>query len=246
MAGSVNPLWNDSAGGFPPASPPTAASILGRYIVEVPDPNLDFQNETTAKAWFRDGQQLFAAGAITNMARRGKDSIPRDHALIASLLKGSTPANFTADEPDVDLPSDCYLFLEAVCYPDTENEVQCVEIPWSWDFRARNRRQYMPTDERPLVAVRADGKAVRFYVAGGIAATMQYVFRYLRIPAGTFLDPDDASAEKSDLPDPFNRGPLSYAVGRWYASRETDPEPYLKEFAAALTAALPPDPQEPA
>lgn len=242
MAGSPNPRWNDSAGGFPPANPPTADSILGQFIHDVPDPLLSFHDETTIKAWFRTGQQMYAAAAVTNACSgpKGKRGIPRDHALVAALLAESGATAFTADEADVALPDDCYLLLEAVVYPGEAHEAVAAEIPWSWDFRARNHRQYMPTAERPLVALHAGSKAVRFYIAGGITADAEFLFRYLRIPSGTFLDPDDANAEKSDLPDPFNRGPLCYALARWYASRETDPAPFFTEFAADLQSKLPP------
>ena len=245
MAASTNPLWSDAGPDFPPAGPPTAASILGLIIADVPDPLLDFQPEATLKPWFRTGQQFFAAEAINNaLARAGgrKAGLPRDHALIASLMKESAATALTDNATDYALPDDCHLLLDVVLYPATADEVVCTEIAWEWDHRVRTFPQYGPTDERPLVAVRAGARGVRLYVAGGITATASYLFRYLRVPRGTFLDPDDANKEKSDLPDPYNRGPISYAVARWYASRETDPAPFLAEYASAVSLAMPPPP----
>lgn len=236
----ADPIWSDAGVGFPPANPPTSASVLGRFLAEVPDPNMDFQPEATLKQWIAEGVQQFHQRVIEiGLQGQGKKGIPRDRLIFRQYLTGTAKAalKMTADTPDVSLPTDCHLLLDALLFPGQADEVIATEIDPGWDFRVKTFPSvYGPTGERPLFTVLSTGGG-RFYMTGKVLANTEYGFRYLRTPKGVW---DDAGTLRVDIPETFVRGPLFFGVARWYASREVDPAPYLAEAERMAQLALMP------
>lgn len=243
------PLWSDAGTDFPPNSPPTSASILGRFLATVPDPNLDWpdasatQNEKTVRQWVSDGINNFFF-AVMEGALAAKERVKRDHVYIRQYLTEQTPTALTSGNTyaDVTLPADCHLLLDAVLYPTTTHDMLVVEVPAAWDYRVRNfPSHYGPDPKRPLISILSSGVA-RIYLAGPIQSGTNYALRYVRSPLGVY--DTGGGVYKGDVPDQFLDGPLHFARAKWYASREIDPSPYMAEFkrCVATSGALLPAP----
>lgn len=240
----ADPLWSDAGAGYPPVNPPTVASVLGRYLAEVPDPNLDWpgptavDSEKVVRQWVADGvQQFFQLVFEQALATEsGKAGLPRDHAYVRQYLTQTSPA-LTTSSADVALPTDSHLLLDVILYPGASAERIATEVPFSWDYRIKEfPSRYGPDVKRPLFAVKSSG-AGRLYVAGAIPANMEYAYRYIRTPKGVY--DSGSGVYRVDCPDQFLRGPIFFAIARWAASRDIDPAGYLAEFEAAARKALP-------
>lgn len=90
----MDPVWSDAGGGYPPANPPTADSVLGMFLAEVQDPNLDWpgptatDSQTIVKRWVTQGVEEFHKAVFENaiLSGGGKGGLQRDHAYLRHYL----------------------------------------------------------------------------------------------------------------------------------------------------------------
>lgn len=145
-----------------------------------------------------------------------------------------------AGQDDYDLPTDVYEW-ESVAFGAEPGKPARI-VAFDLDGWIRSSPQLQPSPDEPLVAFH--GRKMRVYLAGGnrcrVEAVVPYRFRYWRDVTRL-----TRTASHVDLPDPFTRGPVFYAVAMGLGREHTDWNDVMAAFEAQAQVILPGPPEQP-
>lgn len=171
---------------------------------------------------------IFDAAEKTGEIRRGRNDYLRAFWKVPVVT-----APTVVDQQDYAIPADMFR-LDRITFgaaPETQARI----VDFADDYRIKNYPQWGPTAEQPLVAFHPDNK-FRFYWWGNKTvpgSVLTYTVYYWRDVARSLL------LANVDVPDPFNQGPIFYAVAMALGKERTDFMTYMNLFKAQADLILP-------
>ena len=222
---------------------PSVATILARIRSILVEPTVAFWDDDELVGWYNEG------GAeqhrlVIDTAKQRPDVNPVEHHYLRAYLTETAPASLTVGQSDYPQPADSCKVLGVTLKPTGEPEVECQETTFAGgaDWRSKILPQFGGASMRPLWSITSGGK-VRLYFDSADATppvALPYVIRYLRDVA-----PIAVGDPAVDVADPYNVGPVRWAVGMAFQKQNTDASPWFQQFGGAVRAVLPPPPPQP-
>ena len=220
---------------------PTWSDIHQRLKDRLIDPNNDQWSEAQLKEWYDQGSSIQHRSIIDNAAQTSR--IFTEHPYLRYFKARDTSITTVANTRDYDLPAGVTVQVVLRVQIDTPTSIKYPlrKVSIAEDARIlRMPNQYGPTDEDPFYAFTTDGK-IRLYLAGdasmGFPPTWvtQVYIDYIR-------DVTKTTGANVDLLDPWNTGPVGYAIGIAKTLQQIDPSPWMQEASVAVQTIMPPPP----
>jgi len=199
--------------------------------------------EPTPKFWTNDQvDHAYDEGAaqqhrtVGENARKTGRLQPSNNDYVRYFLKSTAALVLSVDVRDYPIPTDGISVL-AVWIGTKKVAASQVGIEADWNIRNMGS-QFEPTEDQPLYAL--NNEQIRIYLPTADFspdAALPYQFDYLRK-----LTRD---GDPVDVEDPFNTGPVAYAVGYLQSFRMMDPAPYYSEAGAFANGIIPPPDAQP-
>lgn len=165
-----------------------------------------------------------------------------DHDYLRVFMPTAAAAATVVDQQDYAFPAVAAapVYRLARITFGSNPEVPARQVLFEDDWRVRNYPQWGPSAQQPLYCITPEGK-LRFYVPGKgtvPAAVTNYKVYYYRDVVKSL-----ATVTTVDIPDPWNAGPIYYAVGMALGRERTDGTHYLQLFQGCVDVIIPPLPE---
>ena len=224
----------------------TKAEVVRQIRVLVIEDATDYFADDDLIEWYDQGAALQHRIFLNNYrlweieSRRKNVKIiidPREHDYIKQFLDDDTFS--TNGSVAYALPADLMklLSVSADIGVGITRPLMLLRVPFKQDWLTQYVPHFKTNLDRFFYAVDDDGM-LNIYITTADTippAGLAILTRYIRDVAKTI-------GLNVDLLDPFNNGPIRYAVGMAYADQGIDPTPWFQQHATEATAALPPPP----
>lgn len=208
----------------------------------------DFFPPNDLKEWYDEGVADQHRLVFSNLrmweerARRHNITLevdPYEHDYTRLFLTTDPLATAAADQ-DYALPATLYRLASINIEPVAGRPIELPRVAFRNDWLTENVPQFRPAAFQPCYAITPEGQ-VRLYMPSGDTlptAIAAFNVRHFRdvLKTGTAL---------TDVPDPFNNGPVRYTVAMGKQNQDTDPTPWFAQAQGEAQAILPPPPPEP-
>lgn len=211
-------------------------TVLGRIRRLLIEDTAAYFDDTYLKEWYDQGVAEQHRLVLHNLGMR-PDIDPHEHDYIGKFI--STQSFNTASGTfDYAMPSDHMLTLGIVVEFPNIDAVRARKVPWADDWYRRELPQFRPAWQ-PRYTFTPEGM-LRLYlpslgdpVPSAVVPVKHY---YIRDVVKTTTN--------TDLDDPYNTGPVRYAVGMGNQEQRNDGSPWFAQAQSSALAILPPPPQQ--
>jgi hypothetical protein len=206
--------------------------IKQRILDILIDQNLDFFVDAQLRKAYDDGASWQHRFVVSELKKKGRlADYNNDYA--QRFLKAETAASFVAATSDYSLPATLLEILSVEIIVSPSVSIEPRRVDYIDDYRIKGFRSWKPTD-RPYWCLTPENK-IRFYYNTADTkpsdATQSYQIRHIRDIVRTA-----AAATTVDLLDPWNDGPVNYAVAVGFEKQRRDPSHWFAKAKAAAEA----------
>lgn len=207
--------------------------IKERILDILIDQNLDFFVDAQLRKAYDDGAAWQHRFVINELKKRGRLA-DYNHDYVQRFLKAETAVSFVAATSDYSLPATLLeiLSVEIVVSPSVSIEPR--RIDFIDDYRIKTFRSWKPTD-RPYWCLTPENM-IRFYYNTADTkpadATQSFQIRHIRDVLRTVA----VAPVSVDLLDPWNDGPVNYAIAVGAEKQHQDATIWYAKAKAAAEA----------
>ena len=212
--------------------PVSRSDIRNRIRRRLVEPSPKFWSNADIDNAYDDGAAWAHRVIFDHAAKTGMLS-PPNHDYLAHFAKEQATA-MASGQQDYDRPADA-IFIRQIWVGATSSETLAREVSIEDDWHIKNYgEQWGPAEDEALWALTEDGR-IRFYVRGDeqfrpTTALPYRVHYYREVVRG---------GDPVDLEDPWNTGPIQYAVGYLHSFRGIDPTPFYAEANTHVDSLMP-------
>lgn len=223
--------------------PVTVATVLARIRVKLNEGTARFWQSSDLIQWFNEGAEQQHNAVLSMFRQQGRlmemgDPYLRAYAKVQRV-------NVTVGNQLFALPSDFHDAIRFTLSDPSlvyERDAQYMDASAEWFIR--NIPQYAPTFERPMWSLMVNpdnstGMCLNVFAFGNRtkpnAAFHGRLYYYRDLVAA-----NTDGTGNVDVADPYNEGPIWYAVGTAWAKQGMDPTPAMTLYASAVQSIVSP------